>query len=50
MAFVRTGGGGYARELAFDTNGFPPAIDIDLDPRAADEEEIFRIYSFKPLP
>jgi hypothetical protein len=43
-------GGGYARELVFDINGFPQTVDIDIDPRTADEEETYRIYSFTPLP
>jgi hypothetical protein len=42
--------GGHARELVFDINGFPQSINIDLDPRLADEELIYRIHSFTPLP
>ena len=42
--------GGYARELRFDLNGFPQSIDIDLDPRAADEELTYQIHNFTPLP
>jgi hypothetical protein len=41
--------GGYASGLLFDMNGFPLEIDIDIDPRAADEEETYRIYSIRPL-
>jgi hypothetical protein len=42
--------GGYAQGLEFDTNGFPKIIFIDPVPRLADEELIFTIDSFTPLP
>jgi hypothetical protein len=42
--------GGQARELEFDTNGFPKVIYIDSEPLVIDEELIFRIGSFTPLP
>ena len=42
--------GGYARRLEFDTRGFPKIIDIDPSPPSADEELIFTIDSFTPLP
>ena len=42
--------GGYARRLEFDPNGFPRIIDIDLARNIADEELIFAIDSFTPLP
>lgn len=42
--------GGYARDLQFDANGFPLEINIDPDPRTADEELIYSIHDFTPLP
>ena len=42
-------GGGYARELVFDTNGFPRTFDIDVEPRSVDEEQTYHIFSIIPL-
>jgi hypothetical protein len=42
--------GGYAPQLEFDKNGFPKAINIDIAPQNADDELIYTIDSFAPLP
>lgn len=42
--------GGYMRELRFDSNGFPTLIALDRAPNAADDEVLYTIDSFTPLP
>lgn len=42
--------GAYARQLEFDANGFPRVINIDIAPRHADDELLYTIESFTPLP
>lgn len=42
--------GGVAQELVFDGNGFSTYINLDPDLRAADEEIIYLINNFTPLP